>query len=325
MAQGAGERREARRGRTASALGTWPSTIARLCAGGLLGLAAGCHTPPPVIRPPEPPPPPAPTAAPVPVSRLPRAMALIDEKNLGTIPTAEVEALTAAKLIAAHIPVIDQDMVRANLQKDQHLLKTAGDNRGAAAVGLQFGADVIIVGEAVAKPSARRIGDSNLRSYQAAVTLRAVQTDNAAVLASCSEDATVVALDDVVGGAQALKTAGEKSLDALIPALLNAWARLNAEHGRDGVFPFRVTLTVGGVDQTWKLKAVRERLRAAAEARDVTQRSYTVGVAVFECETAVSPEEFAETLVLHPPEGLKMQVLSTESGKLNMKAVTPGS
>ena len=39
----------------------------------------------------------------------------------------------------------------------QQLLKMAGDPRGAAALGLQFGADVVIMGEVVAKPSARRI------------------------------------------------------------------------------------------------------------------------------------------------------------------------
>ena len=148
-------------------------------------------------------------------------MILVDEKSLGTIPTAEVEAIAIQMLLNSNAQIVDQDMVRANLSKGQQILAMSGDNRGAAALGLQFGADLTIVGEVVAKPSARRIGDSNLRSYQAVATLRAVRTDNSATIASSSEDASVIGLDDVGGSSKALKAAGGKSLAILIPAICN--------------------------------------------------------------------------------------------------------
>ena len=55
-------------------------------------------------------------------------------------------------------------MVRSTLARGQQLLQMAGDDRGAAALGLQFGAEVVLVGEAVSKPAATRIADSNLRA-----------------------------------------------------------------------------------------------------------------------------------------------------------------
>ncbi len=247
----------------------------------------------------------------------PKVMLLIDEKSLGTIPTAEVEAMAARLLLEKQVTVVDQDMVKANLQKAQQSLRNAGDNRGAAALGQQFGADIIIIGEAVAKPSARRIGDSNLRSYQAVATLRAVRTDNSSALASSSEDASVVGLDDVAGSSKALKAAGQKTLSSLIPTMLKAWTE-KATPAAGKAVP--VELTIGGVDQIWKLKAVRDRLRSMPDAiQTSTQKQYSAGIALFDLESLVPSADLSEELVLNPPDGLKMQVLEVAPGKINLK------
>ena len=289
----------------------------------LLGLA-GCATPPappPVREAParSAPPPAARTVAP---TFLPRVMVIVDEKSLGTVATAEVEAMAIQKLLAMNVPVVDQDMVRANVARSQQLLIAAGDNRGAAALGTQFGADVVLIGEAVAKPSARRIGDTNLRSYQAVATLRAVRTDNSATLAAASEDVTQVGLEDVSGSAKVLRAAGEKALDALLPELLAKWTPGDASGAE--AFAHRVEMSVGGVDQMWKLKAVRDCLRGRTEdLRNVAQRSYVAGVAEFSMESALPPEELAEALVLAPPEGLKLQMLDVGAGRIQARVVVP--
>lgn len=249
----------------------------------------------------------------------PKVMLLIDEKSLGTIPTAEVEALATRLLLDQQVNVVDQDMVKANLQKTQQSLRSAGDNRGASALGQQFGADVIIIGEAVAKPSARRIGDSNLRTYQAVTTLRAVRTDNSATIAASSEDASIVGLDDVAGSSKALKASGQKCLAALVPSMLKAWTEKTAPPAAGKSVP--VELTIGGVDQLWKLKAIRDRLRGMPESiQTSTQKQYSAGLALFNLESLISAEELSEKLVLNPPDGLKMQVLEITSGKINLKA-----
>ncbi|MCZ7591816.1 MAG: hypothetical protein M5U15_06530 [Kiritimatiellae bacterium] len=250
-------------------------------------------------------------------SQLPRVMLLVDEKNLGTIPTAEVEAMAIQMLLEQNVPVVDQDMVQSNLGKSQELLRMAGDNKGAAALGLQFGADIVIIGEVVAKPSARRISDSNLRSYQAAATLRAVRTDNSMALASASEDASIIGLDDVAGSAKAIKAAGKKCLDRLLPAMLSAWARSG---GRSAQRLNHMTVTIGGVDQLWKLKAVREQLMSLkGQAVNVVQRNYTAGVAIFELDATVPSEELAETIVLNPPADIKFSALDIGSAHIQLK------
>jgi hypothetical protein len=255
---------------------------------------------------------------------MPKVMVLVEEKSLGTVATSEIEAMAVRLLGDRQIETVDQDMVRANLQRVQQAMKGAGDDRGAAALGREFGADVIVVGDAVAKPAARRIGESNLRAYQAAVTLRAVRTDNSVNLASASEDVSVVALDDVSGGAKSLKAAGQKALDVLIPAMIEKWEKSAppAAAGAAAAGGGNLDITVGGVDQVWKLKAIRESLRARKEAVDgVTQRSYAQGLAIFRVASRLPAEELAEALVMKPPEGLKMQVIEVTPAALNLRAV----
>lgn len=256
-----------------------------------------------------------------PSAQMPRVMILVDEQSLGTIPTAEVEAMAIRMLLDQGVQVVDQDMTQSNLAKGQELFRMAGDNRGAAALGLQFGADVILIGEVVAKPSARRISDSNLRSYQAVATLRAVRTDNSVTMASASEDATVIGLEDVVGSAKAIRAAGQKSLEQIIPAMLQSWARSG---GKSTPQLLHVTLHVGGVDQLWKLRAIREQLKGMPrEATDIVQRSYTTGAAVFELDSLVAIEELAEAFVLHPPADIQFQVLDIGASSIHLKIVSP--
>lgn len=251
---------------------------------------------------------------------LPKVMVLVDEKSLGTISTSEIEAMAVKLLGEKEVETVDQDMVQANLERVQKALKGAGDNRGAAALGREFGADVVLLGEAVVKPSVRRIAESNLRAYQAAVTLRAVRTDNAVNLASASEDASVVALEDVAGSAKALKAAGKKALDAIIPAMLAKWEKTGGETAAKT--KVNLDVTVGGVDQIWKLKATREKFKAMGkEIASVAQQSYAQGVAVFRIVSLLPSEELAEAVVMDPPPELKIQVVEIKPGALSLRVV----
>lgn len=256
-------------------------------------------------------------------SQNPVVMLLVDEKNLGTIPTAEVEALGAALLIRSGCRVVDQDMLRANIAQHKQMLEAAGDNRGAAAVGLQFGANVVLAGNAVCKPAARRIQETNLRSYQAVVTIRAIRSDDASVIASASEVGTAMDMEDVRGGSKALKGASQACFDKLIPAALAAWKGGGGVSPEAKLFAYPVHLTLGGVEQLWKVKAIRESLRGMNALDAVVQRSYSAGAVVFEARSSKRAEELAEDLVMKPPQGLKLQVLSVEAGKIVLRASDP--
>ncbi len=169
------------------------------------------------------------------------------------------------------------------------------------------------------KPSAKRIAESNLRSYQAAVTLRAVRTDNAVNLATASEDASVVALEDVGGSAKALKTAGGKALEKLVPQMIAKWQKSTEVESKAA--EIKCDLAVGGVDQVWKLKALREKLRSMQEITALNQKSYAQGLALFQATARLPAEELAEALVLDPPEELRVQIVEIKPGSITLRVV----
>ena len=246
-----------------------------------------------------------------------KVMLMIDEKNLGTVPTAEIESLAAKTFLAQGVQVVDQEMVRANIKKDQQLLKMAGDNRGASSVGLQFGADLIIVGDAVAKPSASRIADTQLRTYQASVTLRAVRTDTSDTIGSVSEVGTAIAIDDVMGGSKALNVAGKKAIDQLVETVVSKMGVGDPDDGSKR----KIALTFGGVDQSWKVKAIRKTLEKRDDLAKVSQQNYDSGSASFSVESKIPARKLSEDLILNPPSGIKFQVLEVARGKISMRAV----
>ena len=254
------------------------------------------------------------SAAPTPI-----VMLLVDEKNMGSIPTAEVEAIGMQMLINNNCKTVDQDMLRANIEQRKRMLKMVGDKRGAAALGSQFGADVVITGSAVCKPGARRISDSNIRTYQAVTTLRAIRTDNGNVLATASESGTGLDVEDVRGGSKALRASAESCFNKLIPQTLNAWQRGGPSSTTPLPYPFHIQMTFGGVDKLWKVKTLREDLKARDSLSNVTQRNYTAGAVVFEVDSKLAAEELTEAIVLTPPDQLKIQALSIDSGKIVLR------
>lgn len=251
----------------------------------------------------------------------PKVMVMVDEKALGSISTSEIETMAVKMLSEKGVETVDQSMVQANLERIQKALRGAGDSRAAAVMGREFGADVMLIGEAVAKPNAAKIGDSNLRSYMASASFRAVRVDNSVNIASASETATVVAMDDVTGSSRALKAAGEKALKTVVPELVKKWENPTAA-GTAYEKRLEIEITVGGMDQIWKLKETRVRLKnMKKEVESVTQKSYAQGVAIFRVKSFLPAEELAEALVLNPPNDLKVQVVEIHETTLSLRVV----
>ncbi len=178
-------------------------------------ITAGCATaPPPAAKS---------GAVPARTAPPPRVIVLLNEKDAGGAAAAEAESAAINYLVANSIPVVDRAVVQANQDKIRELLALAGDDQGAAAIGMQFGADVIIRGEAEARQTAAGIRGSKLNSYQGKLDLRAIDADDGQILAAASAAVPAIAMDAVNGSAQALQAAAARALPDLLPKLLAAW------------------------------------------------------------------------------------------------------
>jgi len=250
----------------------------------------------------------------------PRFMILINEKSLGTYSVAESENVITEYLLSKGLDIVDSELIKTNIDRDKALQAMMAGPQAAAALGLQFGAEVIIVGKAIVKGSAERIKDTSFRSYQAKVSLRAIRTDTAEILAYDSHSAAKIHVDDLVGGSMAIKEATAPLVARLIPKALSKWGA--PVQGQTQ----RIQLVIGNVRHVWQVAAIKKLLRSNVKAiKEVIQRSFVSGMAVFDVRYAKDSQSLAEELTLANPQYFKLKVVGVTPSKLDIKLVEKGS
>lgn len=253
-------------------------------------------------------------------SRVPRFMLLIDEKNMGTYSMADAERVLANALLKRGAEVVDAELVKTKVNRDKALHAMTSGPKAAAALGLSFGADVIIVGRAIAKGSADRVKDTSFRSYRATVSLKAIRTDTAEIIDIDTATAAKIHVDDIIGGSQAIQAATAMVTKRMLPKILKQW-RLVAS-GK----PHKIQLTLGNVNQVWQVAAVKKLLRKKIRGvDDVVQRSFVSGVAVFDVFWKGGCQKLAEALTMARPRYFRIKVVGVTDAKLDAKLVETGS
>jgi hypothetical protein len=247
---------------------------------------------------------------------VPRFMIMIDEKNLGTYSIDEAEKVITEYLMANGMEVVDAELIKTNMDRDKALQIMNASPRSAAALGLQFGADVVLVGKAISKGSADQIKDTAFRSYQASVSLKAIRTDTAEILAMESREAAKIHVDDLAGGSLAIREAAYPLIRDLLP-------KMTARLGKAGSGEIRkIQLVIGDVTQIWQVAAVKQVLRERIPGTiEVIQRGFVSGVATFDIHCQGDSQRLAEELTLVNPGPFRLKVLGVAPNKLNMKLV----
>lgn len=250
----------------------------------------------------------------------PRFMILINEKSLGTYSVAESENVVTEYLLSKGLDVVDSELIKTNIDRDKALQAMMSGPQAAAALGLQFGAEIIIVGKAIVKGSAERIKETSFRSYQAKVSLRAIRTDTAEILAFDNHSAARIHVDDLVGGSIAIQEATTPLVARLIPAVLRKWG--TSVQGQIQ----RIQLVVGNVEQVWQVAAIKKLLQSNTTGiKEVIQRSFVSGMAVFDVGYAKDSQSLAEALTLAKPQYFKLKIVGVTPSKLDVRLVEKGS
>lgn len=142
-----------------------------------------------------------------------RIMVVIPETHLkqrSANPASETEIIK--QLVNRGMGVVDQSQIAA-IRNREKVLAAVNNVQAAANLGVDFGADVIIIGEAIGETSSR---DGKMISTRASIQAKAIQTDTARIIFADSKTSSGIDVSESISGSNALQKAGGLWADDLL-------------------------------------------------------------------------------------------------------------
>jgi len=241
----------------------------------------------------------------------PKLMILIDEDyksmdNLGMgIASTEMASLLGAK----GFELVDKSQVDAVMNNNQGRQALAGNANAAKALGLKFGAQYVIVGKAVAQDAGEAYPGSGIKSIQASLQLKVIQTQTGLVLGSAVKNGVSAHMSPLTGATNAIQMSVQKAVDEyLIDAITKSFQGF-LNNGS----PLKLHVTGVNTFQESKtvIEAVEKIERVASSKKEGWNKAG--GVLVLDLLYKGTSEELAEAL-----DGKKVG-----SGKLEVVDIAP--
>jgi len=241
----------------------------------------------------------------------PKLMILIDEDyksmdNLGMgIASTEMASLLGAK----GFELVDKSQVDAVMNNNQGRQALSGNANAAKALGLKFGAQYVIVGKAVAQDAGEAYPGSGIKSIQASLQLKVIQTQTGLVLGSAVKNGVSAHMSPLTGATNAIQMSVQKAVDEyLIDAITNSFQGF-LNNGS----PLKLHITGVNTFQESKMviAAIEKIERIASSKKEGWNK--TGGILVLDLLYKGTSEELAEAL-----DGKKVG-----SGKLEVVDVAP--
>ncbi len=145
----------------------------------------------------------------------PKLMVLVEEDyvNMDKVGMQIAETELAAKLGEKGFELVDQAQVQSVREQNQGRQALAGNAKAAAALGLNFGAQYVIVGKAVAQDAGEAYAGSGLKSIQASLQLKVIQTQTGNVLGSTVKSGVAAHISPMAGATKAFQAAVDKAVE----------------------------------------------------------------------------------------------------------------
>lgn len=247
----------------------------------------------------------------------PRIMILIAEQNVGKQHYYywwDYQRGEQAELTISENTILDRfrqkgfDFVDHQAQSKNIQVATAFrvadlTDGSAITLGKQADAEVIIVGKALAK-SMGNIAGTSMKSVQANISLRVIQTDNGQVLSSGTEHAAAVHIDEVTAGVEALKKASAKIADKMMDDIIKNFQK------RFGATTL-VQLIVTGLSGQEDLRKFRNMLQGQVRGVEgIYERSFSGNVAKMDVDMKSGTQSLADEVSRKSFKEFEVKVIS---------------
>lgn len=240
----------------------------------------------------------------------PRVMVLVQEFVDGLEQPSELVQTEMERIfLAKGFPLVDKGQFQMIKERDVAL---SYDNpQKAAVLGREFGAEVIIVGQATSNltESSRPYGVA-VFAYTADISAKAIKTDTGALMVSDSVSATERGSGRVPTANKALKSAGENLARDMMEGILERW--------RSEVFNVvDVQLIIDGIDPSDR-KVLEGDLKAIRGVEGVHERSFNKDVLVIDLTVDGAIWQGFEERLLKLP-NIKLDLTAKTENRIELK------
>jgi len=230
----------------------------------------------------------------------------------GTHPSVTEKALSEYMHEKGFV-IVDRAALNRDIQLGPESIGPELSDDTAVELGKEFGADLVIVGKAVARYSGNVL-DKNMRSIQAGVSARAIRTDSGMAIASSQGTRAAVHSDDKVGGTEALILSASVVARDLVRQIATRWRKEARQ-------PVLVELIVKGIGEYADFVRFRTHLRNDVRGvRNVYLRSIRAGEAMMDVDVMGNAKILADELMLQRFENLAVNIfeISEKGVKLEL-------
>ena len=255
----------------------------------------------------------------------PRIAIIMTEQNIGN---DEPAGSLAESLICAGIAesvlhdmfskkgynLVDQEILVAIARNDAALTSVKGATPADAALQIAAGggADVVIIGKAVAKAAASTVSGTNMHTSQANVSARVVDADTGQLVASYSASANAAHINPTAGGAEAIRIATQELAQNLNRQIVAKWSRK--------VNSTRTVRVVIHNAQFVDISKIRDLMREQLNLVETTEEhGYVDGTISLDAEINGSVWDLGEEITRSTIGGYKFKVTSFTANTLNLQ------
>jgi hypothetical protein len=256
---------------------------------------------------------------------MPRIMIMVAEQNVGMhnysywwhgvagyADLTITENTLMEKLSEKGFNIVDHTVKTKNIQISDAYKIESLTNDAIKTIGNLYDAEVVIYGKALSKLAGSVMG-SSMKSAQADVSLRAVNTDNGQVIASSTNHAAAVHPSEVNAGTEALKLATEGIAEKLITQIINRWSQ-------DVSGGTMIQVVISGIKSYNHLvkfkEMVQKKIRGVA---GLYQRDFSSGVATLDINISTTAQNLADELIVIDYGGFVIDITSITQNSINLE------
>jgi hypothetical protein len=184
----------------------------------------------------------------------------------------------------------------------------------AIALGKQFGADVVVLGQSQVGRTENVMG-ANTRSFSASITARVIRTESGEEITSTDQTSTTVSTNEYEGAQEALIKAGSLAGDDLFNKITEIWKKGPKK-------PAMVSIEVAGTRNLGNFVLFRNILNGIAGVKGIQMKELQADTSTIMVDYSGSTKTLANSLMVKAYDSFSINISEISEDHLRIELVS---